>query len=107
MASQVAEIQTLLFVVFTGLMGACFLSVALRAIDLRRHGQAIPLLLYRDVGVFGLLAVPFAAILFARASGIGHTLIGNLPWALATGGPAIAALITFLLFEVFVVGKRR
>jgi hypothetical protein len=107
MAEQVAELQAVVFLVFTGLMLASAVSVSARALDLRRSGRRIPLLLFRDVIVFGLLAVPFSAILFVRAMGLGPQLTGDLTWTLVTSTPAITALIVFLLFEGFVVGRRR
>jgi hypothetical protein len=107
MAEQTAEVAALLFLTFTGLLIASFVSVGARAVDLHRGGHPIPLLLFRDVLFLGLLAVPFATILSVRAAGVGAQLSGNLAWILVTSGPAILALIVFLLFEAFVVGKRR
>lgn len=105
--SSVAEVQALFFLTFTALLVACATSVTIRAIDLHRAKEPVPILLYRDLAFLVLLAFPFVAILFVRWQGLGPSLAGDLTWTIVTSTPAVAALVIFLAFEVTVVGRRR
>lgn len=104
---DVRALQGAAFVLFTVLAAVCAVTTAVRAADLRRRGIGIPILLVRDVITFALLALPFALILGVRATGRGPMVADSIVWTVVTSVPAITALVIFLAFEAFVVGRRR
>jgi hypothetical protein len=105
--SDIETVRLLYLAVFVGLLVAAFASVGGRYLDLRRSGQRVPMLLYRDMAFLGLMCVPFVMILGARWLDVGPMLAGEMWWVVATSTPAVGALVVWLLFESFVVGKRR
>lgn len=84
-----------------------FVSTATRVAYYRAKGYRMPLLLFRDVSLFGGLATSFGLILGARASDLA-TLINlrdSIVWSLLTVLPALYGVAVFVYFEVFVIEK--
>lgn len=87
-----------------GLMMAV-VSTTFRLVRLRRAGIPRPVLIWRDLAVFGLLAGTFALLLAHRAAGL--PFVGELWWALLTAGAAVLAIGVYVYYELVVIGHRR
>jgi hypothetical protein len=68
-----------------------------------------PQLLVRDVLVIGGFAVSSTAVVLIRFLPLSERLAltqGNVLWALLTTIPSCVAVLTYVWFELFVIGKR-
>lgn len=80
-------------------------SITLRLVRLHRAGIHLPRLIWRDVLVFGGLALTFVAIGFHTA--LGRPWDNEVWWRLATGLLAGASVWLMAYYELFVIGHRR
>lgn len=93
------------FVLFTVLLFIGAISTLVRAVRYSHAGQTWPRLLVRDLLMVGGLGLVFAMILGVRALGLGGSLVGNVPWAVFTGGIAVTAVAVYCYFEIFVIER--
>lgn len=98
-----AALSLAAFVVFTALLTIGALSTLIRALRYVHAAQPWPKLLIRDLICFGGLGFDFLLILGVRFAGIGPSLAGNLAWVIITSAIAIAAVGTYVYFELFVI----
>lgn len=82
-----------------------FGSTAFRLVRLHRAGIPLPRLIWRDVMVFGGLALTFVAIGIHRV--MGFPFADELWWALGTSSVAVIAVWIYVYYELAVVGHRR
>ncbi len=80
-------------------------STIVRMLRFHRHHIRQPRLIWRDVSVFGLLALAFLLIAINRAIGWQFTL--EPWWVLLTSALAIGAIGVYDYYELFVVGHVR
>lgn len=95
-------IALVLFV--AGLLTAVFSTLA-RLVRLHRAGIPRPLLIWRDLEVFGLLAGTFALLLAHRVAGM--PFVREVWWAVLTAGAAVLAIFIYCWYELVVIGHRR
>lgn len=108
MASASSELQllnTIIFLVFTACLMAGAVRTYVRAAQYRHSGLKIPLILWRDLIFVGGLTLPLMLILGARALGLIQNVINHTWWVLVTSTPALIAVITYGLFEFFIIDK--
>lgn len=70
-------------------------------------GLRQPLLLWRDAALMFGLALPFLGILFVRFTGLGPILANNAWWVVPTSGAAVLGMVTFTIYELFVIERVR
>ena|SRR5688572_18020988 len=92
--------------VFTALLLVGSITTFARVVDLKRRRQPLPTLLIRDVICWTGLAWPFVLIGFVRAWSLGSVVNGQVAWLLLTGFPPLVAALTYVRYELFVIGKR-
>ncbi len=80
-------------------------STIARMLRFRSRRIPQPRLIWRDVGVFGLLALAFLLIAINRALGWQFTF--HLWWVVFTSVIAVAAIGIYDYYEIFVVGRVR
>jgi hypothetical protein len=104
----VAAIYLVAGVLFLGGFVIGALTTLARVLYYRIHNIRRPRLLTRDVVVWGGLAVSFAlisAVRFLPAEVRMQFTAGNVGWALATSIPAVAAVLTYVYFELWVIER--
>lgn len=82
-----------------------FGSTAFRLVRLHLAGIPLPRLIWRDVVVFGGLALTFVAIGVHRV--LDMPFAGELWWSLASASVAVIAVWVYVWYEFAVVGHRR
>lgn len=98
-------ITAIALVLFAALLLFGAVSTIVRMLRFQRLHIRQPRLIWRDAGVFGLLALDFLLIAMHRA--LDWTYASQLWWSLLTSGLAIVAVGIYAYFEMFVVGHVR
>lgn len=108
-ASVVDVVNALVFVAFWGLLFIGAGSTLARVAYYRQYGYKRPRLLNRDALMIGGFATSFGIILGVRVGrSVGFDTSGlasSVVWTLITSGPAIAAVATYVYFELFVIER--
>lgn len=101
-----AELVTLLsLVAFVALLILVVGSITVRLLRLHRAGIPLPRLIWRDVLVFGGLALTFVAIGVHTAAG--RPFDDEVWWRAVTGLAAVGSVGLMAWYELFVIGHRR
>lgn len=92
-------------VLFVACLLIAVVSTGYRLVRLHRAGIPRPVLIWRDLAVFGLLAGTFALLLAHRAAGL--PFVRELWWAAITAGLAVLAILIYVYYELIIIGHRR
>jgi hypothetical protein len=104
------QVNAIALVLFVAGVVLGFGSTFVRLVRLHRAGIDLPRLIWRDIGVFGLLSVTFLLVAVARVQGWQVTAwpdAARIGWTVATASPAVLAAWIYVFYELRVIGHRR